>query len=203
MRLPPILIYALYPPPMTTQSQAPNAQPLNQALSLPESKAWTETERAHALAVFAETNSVTEAERQTGIPKTTIHQWTQSERGIFAIEQLRTMLRARVAWQHIKTLNKALNLLHKRLDLGDEVVLPNGQIVYKAVSARDLMMIAAVSQDKHATAVGQIDTGRNVDNQLGLLAKRLMDKLAQEQAHNNQGVKPVSPNTDVSANYLG
>ena len=170
---------------------------------LPQSKVYTETERVHALAVYAETNSVTEAERQTGIPKTTIHTWVNSDRGIEAIEHIRTALREHVAWEHLKTMHKALKLLHKRLDVGDEVVMPNGQIVYKAVSARDLMMIAAVSQDKHAAVIGQLDNGRNVDNQLNLLAKKLMEKLAQEQSNNNQGVKPIAPQTNPAEGFMG
>lgn len=180
-----------------------NPSPSDLGINLPLSKVWTESERAHALAVYAETNSVREASRESGIPVSTIHSWISTEAGAQSVERLRTYLREHVAWKHAQTVLKGLNLLHKRMDIGDEHVLPNGNIVYKAVSARDLMMIIAVSQDKHANMVGQLDSGRNVDAALSSLASKLMDKLAEAKAQHNQGPKPITQATDASEGYIG
>lgn len=171
--------------------------------SLPESRVWTESERVKALAIYAETRSSTEVERITGIPKTTVQSWTQTEEGMRAVEQLRTALRERCAWGYVEQLVVSQDLMMKRLVQGDPVVLADGRIVYRGVSARDLMMIMAVSQDKHAALVGTMESGQQTDKALNNLANKLLDKLAERKASNEPKAKPLSDVDTDNSPYLG
>lgn len=168
--------------------------------SLPQSKVYTESERAYALAVYAETRSPTAVYRQTGIPESTIREWASSEEGQNAIASLRGIIRERCAWGYVEQMMVAHQLLMERLRNGDPVVLTDGRVVYRGVSARDLMMVMAVSQDKHASLVGQLESGQHVDKALNSLANKLMEKLAQAKGSPEPKAQPLS---DDASDYVG
>lgn len=138
---------------------------------------WSETDKAFALAVYAETNSSMEASRRSGIPQTTIHQWVQSEWGDALVVKLRIALRERVAWKYQEIIDKALNNIMVSLERGDPVIY-NGHVMgYAPVKAADLIKIAAIAQDRHALVTGQLEGSKKVDSQLNSLADKLMQRI--------------------------
>lgn len=175
---------------MDTPTEVNPLEPLADAVSalaaLPSgTKEWTETERAHALAVYAETNSLRAVERHTGVPASTVGRWVESEGGMALINQLRTALRSRAAWRYAELVERAQSQLLERLEHGDPHVTKDGNIVYHPVKARDLMLIASVSQDKHALLTNGLAGSRGVDKALASLADKLLKEVKK------QGVTPA------------
>lgn len=168
---------------ITPSMNAPaEAFPLPNIDSLPESKLYTESERAHALAIYAETHSSSVVEKQTGIPESTVRSWVASEWGSKAISTIREKIREHAAWPLLTQLLRSHTIIMDRLERGDPVVLHDGTIVRRGVSARDAMMIMAVSQDKWMALTATLETQKNSDQALNSLANKLLEKLAKGQA---------------------
>lgn len=161
--------------------------PILESLPIPnsprESRQWSESDRAYTLAVYAESNSSRETERITGVPHNTIQEWARSEWGSGVIQQIRTAIRAKCAWTMIEAAERSANALLYRLKHGDEVVLANGMVVMRAVSARDCIMISSIAQDKVAMLTGMLEGSKQVDRALDALASRLMEQMGKPKAN--------------------
>lgn len=157
------------------------------------------TTKLHALAVFAETNNLREASRQSGVAHTTIFEWVHSDEGAAVVEQIRTAVRSQAAWTLVENTITALNLVNQRLKAGtDPHVLKNGCIVMRPISLKDAVMAAAVSQDKLAMLTGMLEGTKQVDKRLESIASRLISKHKTLAPNTPNEIKPLVLSADAS-----
>lgn len=158
-----------------------------------------DSHRIRALAIYAETNNLREASRQTGIAHQTIWEWANSEEGMAVVGQIRTAVRAQAAWTLVENTITALNLVNQRLKAGtDPHVLKNGCIVMRPISLKDAVMAAAVSQDKLAMLTGMLEGSKQVDKRLESIASRLLAKLNDKDSNQAIESKPLASNGEAS-----
>lgn len=148
---------------------------LNSALldAAPSGRQWPLELEGMALAIYAETGSVATASRETGIPKTTIYQWVNDERGLQLVENLRISVRVNQAHKLAAMSAKALDLLNQALTRGDPIMDRVGRIHYVPVKARELAFITSILIDKHALVTGAM-VGAKASTTLNGLADKLL-----------------------------
>lgn len=162
----------------------------------------SESDRTRALAIYAETNSIAEAARQTGIAQTTIHYWLQDDEVQAVVVRLRSAIREQAAWNYVEIIGLAQREVLKRLKYGEEHVTKSGDIVLLPVKARDAILIASVAQDKLANLTAGLEGQSKANRHLNHLAKQLLETMQAAQA-----VKPdplPEPSTPGPASaYMG
>lgn len=158
---------------------------------------YTERERLVGLAVYAETGSSRAVERETGIPASTIESWLDQDECLAMVEQLRTAIRSRAAWQCIERIELSHQYLMERITKGDPVVMRNGSVRYVPVKARDLMLINACSTDKALLLANAIEGSKHQDSALNALADKLAASVANKLKEST--TKPKEPEGEGSA----
>lgn len=139
----------------------------------PGQSPYFETDRIRALAVYAETGNAAEAGRQLGIDDQTISRWVADEGSPALIDELRSTIRFNYGWKLADEFGKTLDMLGRRRDEGDAVVLKTGQIVYKPVSFRDLVVGASILLDKWSLISGTISNETQLLGRMDDLSKQL------------------------------
>lgn len=160
---------------------------------------YTEKDRAYALSVYAETNNLSEASRKSGIAKQTIHYWLQDDETLAFVDDIRTVLRSRCAFELVELTALSFRAAKDSLLNGDEVVLKDGSIVRRKVSGRDAMMMGAIAMDKHILLTATAEHDAQVAKALNHLADSLLDSLTSKVAEALE-VKASGPN---GVGYLG
>ena len=156
---------------------------------------YTDNERLLALSVYAETQNFQAASDATGIPSSTIEYWIGSEQGEAMLQDIRTSLRHSVAFDVAKAAMLAVKLAHQRLIEGDAVVMRDGSIVYKPVSARDCSTISSIMIDKWTLLTGTNQTGSSESSRLNSLAKQLEQAINDVKTVATQGQsQPIEEN---------
>lgn len=166
------------------------------SLDFPEQGKWSLTERAQALAIYAECGSYSLTSHRTGIPLGTIRYWAESEAGNAFIQDIRQAVKARFGWLIVEGIGESLAVLRQALRHGDEVVLRDGSIVNKRQSAIDAAKIASILMDKHAMLTGSMDSSKHVDQALTKLATQLLERTKQSEP------TPPLPSADPNA-FMG
>ena len=138
------------------------------------SAARTGEEKNLALAVYAETLNQNEASRVSGVPKTTINGWLETEEGSAIVDRLRIAIRYEMAYKCVEVSKLALDSVLDRLKSGDWVInSKSGEQERIPVMAKDAAMIASMAIDKHALLTGTIESGKNINSGLLALAGEL------------------------------
>jgi hypothetical protein len=139
-----------------------------------------DSRRMMALAVFGETGSLATASRHTGVAKSTIAGWVDSEDGAETVEQLRISARANTAHKYMAVSSMALDKVMQRLVSGDPHVTKKGEIVYAPVKARDAAVIASIATDKTYLIAGALADGQKINQALRGLASELVAMVRKE-----------------------
>lgn len=135
-------------------------------------------DRLMALAIYAETGSITTASRHSGIAPSTIASWVEREDGAETIESLRIAARAQSAHKYMALTSMAQDLAMERLVKGDPHVTKDGRVVYHPVKYRDLMVGASIATDKTYLIAGALNDGAKVNSALRDLASQLTQAIA-------------------------
>jgi hypothetical protein len=138
---------------------------------------YSEKDRAYALSVYAETGNLSEASRKSGIAKQTIHYWLQDDETQAFVDDIRTLLRTRCAFELVELTALSFKAAKDSLLHGDEVVLKDGSIVKRKVSGRDAMMMGAIAMDKHILLTATAEHDAHVAKALNHLADNLLESL--------------------------
>jgi len=120
----------------------------------PSSK-WTPEQKIAAVQAYVLTGTSRKASAICEIPESTIRWWKMSASWWDdLIAQTRRERDDQIEAQFTKILTKAAGNMEERLEKGDEVLDKEGNVNYRAVSARDLATIAAIMYDKQALIRG-------------------------------------------------
>lgn len=134
----------------------------------------TDATRMIALSAYAETLSVAEASRVSGIPHTTIASWLEHDEVDAQLEVLRNAMRSQLAFKLAQASNLAVDTIIDRLQNGDCKLDKDGNEVRCKVSAKDAGYLASLCIDRHALLTGTSHQGK-ANSALALV----MDKLTQ------------------------
>ena len=129
-----------------------------------------------ALAIYAETLSVSAASHRTGLPASTINSWLNEEGADAALNDLRQAIRREIAFKCAEVAVLAVDATRERLLNGDHKVLTDGSTVRVPVSAKDSTYIAGMMIDRHALLTGT--NQGNASAALDAIATKLMQALA-------------------------
>ena len=106
---------------------------------MPFQPKYTEEEKTKACYLYVlEFGSSKKVAAQTGIPASTIRRWSKEEWWSELTAQIRAKHQDRLDARLTGMLTYILDKQFERIQKGDEVVMKNGEIAYKAVSLRDL-----------------------------------------------------------------
>lgn len=120
----------------------------------PSSK-WTPEQKVAAVQAYVMTGTSKQAAALCDVPDSTIRWWKmQSAWWDDMVAQTRKERDDQIEAQFTKLLQKAAGNMETRLEVGDEVLDKDGNVNYRAVSARDLATIAAIMYDKQALIRG-------------------------------------------------
>lgn len=136
---------------------------------------WSEKKRIEALTIFAVTGSFQEVQKLTSVPIFTVKSWLKQEWAVALLNEIRNENDQALDAQLTKAVHKAADQLNDRLDNGDTVVLKDGSLVRKPMSARDLALVQAINIDKR-----QIIRGRPTSISAGTTDNQKLEKLAEK-----------------------
>lgn len=137
-------------------------------------EAYPDETRLTTLALFAENGSATITARLTGIPESTIRRWIEAEDGMDTVASLRVALRAQTAHKYVAMASLACDAVLERLANGDAYVDARGVTRRVPVKARDAMVIAAMSTDRHALLTGMMSSEQTIERGLRSMADKLV-----------------------------
>lgn len=116
---------------------------------------YTVDQRVQAVLVYFVKQSRSKTAQIVNVPEGTIKHWMQTVWWKQAYESLKKQKNEELDGKITGILTTSIDLLAKRLKKGDEVITKDGQTIYKAVTARDVAMIAAILFDKRAILRGE------------------------------------------------
>lgn len=145
--------------------------------------------KMHALSVYAQTLSASQAAQATGIPRTTIIAWIDNDEDSHSyIDTLRQAMRSQLAHTYVEIARKSAEQILDRLENGDEQVGKDGELIRVKVKARDLAAVNASAVDRHALLTG-MSQGSKAGAALAQVAANLIAAL------NSKQLKPVDGQT--------
>jgi len=116
---------------------------------------YTLEDKLRAAFAYIITGNSVEASAICGIPDRTLREWTETTWWPELISEAKTKKNGELDAMYTRVIEKALKGVEDRVDFGDEVLDKFGQPIRKAVSGRDLAIIAATFQDKRAIIRGE------------------------------------------------
>lgn len=135
---------------------------------------YTDEDKRRAMAVYTVLGNQLRTAEQTGIPRRTLHDWIKSSWGQDMITAIRHEKQDQFIAGYTNIIESALESVQERLSTGDYVGTgDDGNPVYKPLSARDSIMIAAISTDKMRLLSNQATTITQSDNVLTGIAAQL------------------------------
>lgn len=114
---------------------------------------WSEGDKARAVAAYSTVGSYSKAADLTGIPEMTMRYWAKQPWFLEEMHRVDQADNAELKTVYTKIIKKATMLLEERLDGGDEVVTKDGEIIKKAVSAKELAIISGIAMEKRKQAM--------------------------------------------------
>lgn len=136
---------------------------------------YTDKKRIEAVTIYAVTGNLTEVEKLTGIPSTTVSSWRKEEWFQHLLDEIRQENDEKIDSKFTQIVETVLDEMVDRVKNGDFVVTKYGQVVRKPIGARDLAIVAAINIDKRQLLRGK-PTSRTesvgVDVRLAQLAKQ-------------------------------
>lgn len=118
-------------------------------------KRWTAEDRQIAAWAYATTGGSKKASKLTGIPDRTIRDWTTEDWWPHLLENAHRKINTKLVGRYTGIAEAALEKLADRIEKGDAVLDKQGKIVFKPVSAKDLILIGGLSTDKRAVLRGE------------------------------------------------
>ena len=112
---------------------------------------YTEEQKTLALAIYAETGSAQTASEQSGIPRTTIVYWVETDPEIDAkFDALRLAIREKLGYRYAEMAVLAADELRDRIINGDYHVDKEGNKSRRPLTGQALAWISSMCADKHA-----------------------------------------------------
>lgn len=134
-----------------------------------------EQTKLRALAHFSSSGSLTATHAATGVPISTIKDWTETEDGHELVANVRNSLKLAVAAELVEVSRRAIAEVSDRLQNGDEIYLADGSKVRRKVSGKDAMYIASNAINQHSLLT--MDSKKSVGTNLQKLASELIEAL--------------------------
>lgn len=116
---------------------------------------WSDKKRIEALTILAATGILTEVQKLTGVPASTVRQWLKEQWARDLLDEIRNENDFAIDSKFTGIVHTALNGLSERLENGDSKILKDGSLVRIPVSARDLAIITAINVDKRQLLRGK------------------------------------------------
>lgn len=116
---------------------------------------WSLEDKIRAAFAYIITGNSQEASAICGIPDRTIREWSEHTWWSDLINEAKITKNAELDALYTRIIDKAVRGVEDRVTNGDESVTKDGGTVRKAVSGRDLAIIAATFQDKRAIIRGE------------------------------------------------
>lgn len=130
--------------------------------------------RQRTIAEYVVSGNVVRVSESVNIPRQTVQDWVKSEWGIDLIRTIRHEKQDELIAGYTNIIDGALQSVTERLTTGDYAGLDaNGDMLYKPISARDSILIAAVSTDKMRLLSNQATSITVTDNALINISKQL------------------------------
>ena len=158
----------------------------------PNSK-WTPEQKLAAVTQYVLTGSSKRAAAVCDVPASTIRWWKQDASWWpDLVTKVRKEQDDKVSALFAEAREKALNSLVDRITKGDEVLDKDGNINFRAVSARDLATIAGITHDKEALIRGNPTsrTARSESDALDALANKF-EQFANTMKESGNLAKPI------------
>jgi transposase-like protein len=114
---------------------------------------WSESDKARAVAAYCTVGSYSKAADLTGIPEMTLRYWGRQPWFLEEMHRADQAETLELKSIYTKIAKKATELLEKRIEDGDEVVTRDGDIVHRAVAAKDLAVISGIAMEKRKQAM--------------------------------------------------
>lgn len=122
-------------------------------------KWWSANDRIKVATTYALVGNASEVERITGIPSATVRKWKTQDWWPQIIDRIRLEADDELDVKFTKVVDKALNLVHDRMERGDFIYdHSRGQLIRKPVSMRDAGSVATTFLDKRQLLRQKLDT---------------------------------------------
>lgn len=158
-------------------------------------------QKVHAVLVYFLNQSMSKTAKICNIPFGTIQGWTETVWWKDAYQRIKKEKNEELDGKISAILDKAINLIAKRLKTGDATVTKDGSLIYKPIAARDIAMISAILFDKRALMRGD-PTSRTEKVSTDEVLADLMDSF-KKLATTNKPEKIVNSKTiDVTPEML-
>jgi hypothetical protein len=109
---------------------------------------WKDADKTRAVAVYKSLGVISKTVEVTGIPYDTLYLWMRSEWWKEKMQQLKAEDTAELGEAATDIAKQAARAVQDRLSNGDHVLLRDGQLVRKPVSAKDAAIVMGISLSK-------------------------------------------------------
>jgi len=139
--------------------------------------------RRRAIAEYVVSGNRKQVALALGVPRCTVQDWVRSEWGQELINSIRRENQDSMISRYSSIVQSALDRTSERLEQGDYLgVNEDGETLYKPVSARDSIMIAAISTDKMRLLSNQATSITATDGALVKISEQLAAYAKDQQA---------------------
>lgn len=144
---------------------------------------WSDKQKLEAVSSYLTLGNLALTSRILGIPEVTLRVWKASEWWKNVVDDLKTQEKIELSNRMKKLVEASQAIVAQRLEHGDPVMSPKGDIVFKPVSMKDAHKVAVDMIDRKkiidaTTAEGAPTEERN-DNTLEKLAERFAQMATQ------------------------
>lgn len=137
---------------------------------------WSDKQKLEAVSSYLALGNLALTSRVLGIPEITLRVWKASEWWKNAVEEVRLQEKIVLSNRMKSLVDAAQTIVAQRLETGDPVMSPKGEIVYKPVSMKDAHKVATDLIDRKAvldkTTVDAAPQEESNSNTLEKLAER-------------------------------
>ena len=135
---------------------------------------YTDEIRRQVIAEYVVSGNAKRVAESVNIPRQTVDQWLKTQWGVELISAIRHEKQDQLISGFTNIIDTALESVSERLSTGDYAGLDeNGDTLYKPISARDSILIAAVSTDKMRLLSNQATSITVTDKSLIDISKQL------------------------------
>lgn len=149
----------------------------NRAIDAGSNFRWSDKQKLEAVNSYLALGNLALTSRVLGIPEITLRVWKASEWWKLAVDDIKMQERVELSNRMKKLVEAAHTIVAQRLEHGDPVVTPKGDVVMKPVSMKDAHKVATDLLDRRKLVEGgeEAVTDENKDNKLEKLAERFAE----------------------------
>jgi hypothetical protein len=122
----------------------------NRAIDAKSNFRWSDKQKLEAVSSYLALGNLALTSRVLGIPEVTLRVWKASEWWKNAVEEVRLQEKIVLSNRMKSLVDAAQVIVAQRLEQGDPVMSPKGEIVYKPVSMKDAHKVATDLIDRKA-----------------------------------------------------